>query len=183
MKNMRWIWKIKRGSNLKLDIIGSVASGKTTLAREISTKYQIPFYEKDNIVWERTLNGDRKRSPKERDRIFQEILKSDNWIVEGSPRKNLHESFKYCDYIILLDVNILTRLFRVFRRWIRQRRGTERYNSKPTLKFLYFNIKWVFEFNFERKAIIKDLTKYGTKYIVFHNSQQALQFIDEMYGK
>ena len=46
---------------MKLDIIGSVASGKTTFAREISIKYQIPFYEKDNIVWERTLNGDKKR--------------------------------------------------------------------------------------------------------------------------
>ncbi|MCM1254444.1 MAG: DNA topology modulation protein FlaR [Clostridium sp.] len=167
---------------MKLDIIGSVASGKTTLAREISTKYQMPFYEKDNIVWARTLNGDRKRSPKERDRIFTEIIKSDNWIVEGSPRKNLRESFKYCDYIILLDVNIWTRLFRVFRRWIRQKRGKEGYNSKPTLKFLYFNIKWVFEYNVEREAIIKDLTKYGTKFKVFHNSKQALQFIDGVYS-
>lgn len=166
---------------MKLDIIGSVASGKTTLAREISTKYQIPFYEKDNIVWERTLNGDMIRSPEERDRIFQEIVKSDNWIVEGSPRKSLHESFKYCDYIILLDVNIWTRLFRVFRRWIQQKRGKERYNYKPTLKFLYFNIKWVFEFNSEREAIIKDLTKYGTKYKAFNNSKQVLKFIDEMY--
>ena len=45
---------------MKLDIIGSVASGKTTLARELSEKYQIPFYEKDNIIWKRTPNGDKK---------------------------------------------------------------------------------------------------------------------------
>ena len=48
------------GNILKLDIIGSVASGKTTFAREISIKYQIPFCEKDNVVWERTPNGDKK---------------------------------------------------------------------------------------------------------------------------
>ena len=45
---------------MKLDIIGSVASGKTTFARVISIKYHIPFYEKDNVVWERTLSGDKK---------------------------------------------------------------------------------------------------------------------------
>ena len=72
---------------MKLDIIGSVASGKTTRARELSEIYNIPFYQKDNIVWERTPEGDKKRSDKDRDELFQEIINGDNWIVEGSPRK------------------------------------------------------------------------------------------------
>ena len=167
---------------MKLDIIGSVASGKSTLAREISEKYQVPFYEKDNIVWKRTPDGDKKRSTEERDGIFKEIIEGDNWIVEGSPRKCLKDSFAYSDYIILLDINTCTRLFRVFRRWIRQRRGKEKYNSKPTLKFLYCNIKWVFEFNAERKEIIKLLSEYGTKYKTFSNSEQVLQFVEKMYS-
>ena len=50
------------GFSLKIDIIGSVASGKTTLAKRISNKYGIPHYQKDNIVWKRTLNGDVKRN-------------------------------------------------------------------------------------------------------------------------
>lgn len=52
---------------MKLDIIGSVASGKTTLARNMSETYHAPFYQKDNIVWERTPDGDKKRDDKERD--------------------------------------------------------------------------------------------------------------------
>lgn len=163
---------------MKLDIIGSVASGKSTLAREISEKYQIPYYEKDNIVWERTPDGDRKRNAEERDRIFREIIEGENWIVEGSPRKCLKESFAYSDYIILLDINTCTRLFRVFRRFIRQRTGKEKYNSKPTLKFLYYNIKWVFEFNAQRKKITEMLSEYGTKFRTFYNSEQAMQFIE-----
>lgn len=55
---------------MKIDIIGSVASGKTTLAKKISSKYQVPYYEKDNIVWERTPNGDKQRTPEERDAMF-----------------------------------------------------------------------------------------------------------------
>ena len=55
---------------MKIDIIGSVASGKTTLAKRISRQYGIPYYEKDNIVWKRTASGDVKRSPEERERVL-----------------------------------------------------------------------------------------------------------------
>lgn len=68
---------------MKIDIIGSVASGKTTLAGKISQKYNVPYYEKDNVVWDRTPDGDRKRTPKERDLYFQKIISGDDWIVEG----------------------------------------------------------------------------------------------------
>ena len=78
---------------MKIDIIGSVASGKTTLARLISRKLNVPYYEKDNIVWKRTSDGDVKRSPKERDEYFNEIVSGSEWIVEGSPRESLKEIF------------------------------------------------------------------------------------------
>jgi len=65
---------------MKIDIIGSVASGKTTLARALAEKYNISYYEKDNIVWERTSSGDVKRSDVDRDKIFDDILKSDNKV-------------------------------------------------------------------------------------------------------
>lgn len=42
---------------LKIDIIGSVASGKTTLARQISRRVNVPYYEKNNIVWKRASDG------------------------------------------------------------------------------------------------------------------------------
>ncbi|WP_440338356.1 shikimate kinase [Lysinibacillus sphaericus] len=34
----------------KIHIIGSVGSGKTTLAKELSAKLNIPYYELDNVV-------------------------------------------------------------------------------------------------------------------------------------
>ncbi len=34
-------------------------------------KYNIPYYQKDNIVWERTNNGDIKRSDADRDSLFR----------------------------------------------------------------------------------------------------------------
>lgn len=167
---------------MKLDIVGSVASGKTTLARNLSDTYHVPFYQKDNIVWERTPNGDRKRGDKERDQLFQEIINSDDWIVEGSPRKLLRESFEKCDYIILLDIPLYKRLTRSIRRWVRQKFGKEEYNSKPTVKFLCYSIKWVFEYEKDKKEIISYLSAYGSKYKRFTTSESAKLFISREYG-
>ena len=161
---------------MKIDIIGSVASGKTTLAATLSKKYNIPYYEKDNIVWERTDKGDRKRTDEARDKMFIDILSKDNWIVEGTPRKCLNESFEVCDYIFFLDTKTSVRLKRVFSRWIRQRMGKEKYNSKPTLSFLKWNIKWVIEFDREKKQLLENLQCYDTKLKVFRSNEEAMEF-------
>ncbi len=167
---------------MKIDIIGSVASGKTTLAKRISKEFNVPYYEKDNVVWQRTSSGDIKRSPMERDEYFNDIISKDKWIVEGSPRESLRESFGCCDYIIVLDEYTVIRLIRVFRRWINQRNGKETYNSKPTLNFLWWNIKWVFEFNKIKRELLRELCNYGDKVRIFKHSKEAFSFIVQRYS-
>lgn len=114
--------------------------------------------------------------------MFQQIIASDNWIVEGSPRKNLRESFELCEYIIVIDERTIIRLVRVFKRWILQRAGKEKYNSKPTLTFLLYNIKWVFEFNGIKSSLFDELSSYGEKCRIFKHSKDALLFIENTYG-
>lgn len=166
---------------MKIDIIGSVASGKTTLAKNISLMYQVPHFEKDNIVWKRTPNGDIKRISEERDTLFKQIIDGDNWIVEGSHRESLKESFECCEYIIVLNERTFIRLIRVFKRWIRQKIGKEKYNSKPTLRFLFNNIKWVFEFKRMKNKLFDELNGYGEKCKTFTHSKEAMKFIEENY--
>ncbi len=80
----------KAGINLngnipnKIHIIGSVGSGKTTLARNLSRKYNIPYYELDNVVWKRHKSEDIRRSDEERDEYLDNIIRSDRWIIEGA---------------------------------------------------------------------------------------------------
>ena len=72
---------------MKIDIIGAVGSGKTTLAHRIAEEFHIPCYEQDNIVWMRTNKGDVRRPDDEIENMFMNILTSDNWVIEGSTRK------------------------------------------------------------------------------------------------
>ncbi|MBU3113593.1 AAA family ATPase [Clostridium lacusfryxellense] len=166
---------------MKIDIIGAVGSGKTTLSRRIAEEFHIPCYEQDNIVWMRTREGDVMRPSEERERMFMDILTSKNWVMEGSPRKYLKERYKHCDYIIFLDTNSFIRLYRILRRWIRQKTGKELYNTKPTLKFLLMNIKWHHEFNKDRKQLISELLQCGLRYKSFKNANDVINFCYNTY--
>ena len=52
-------------------------------------------------------------------KLIDDIIKENDWIVEGSPRKVLKENFDCCDNVIALDEYTIIRLARVFNRWIR----------------------------------------------------------------
>ena len=97
-------------------------------------------------------------------KLIDDIIKENDWIVEGSPRKVFKESFDCCDNVIVLDEYTIIRLVRVFKRWIRQRRGRESYNSRPTWDFLWLNIKWVFEFNRMKKGLLQILLEIREKF-------------------
>lgn len=51
-----------KGALRKIHIIGSVGSGKTTLARKLSNQLGIPHYELDNVVWKRHKPRDIRRT-------------------------------------------------------------------------------------------------------------------------
>ncbi|TNJ68383.1 hypothetical protein FE784_00125 [Paenibacillus hemerocallicola] len=42
---------------MKIRIIGSCGSGKSTLAKELSVRCGIPYYELDNVIWDRNAEG------------------------------------------------------------------------------------------------------------------------------
>lgn len=80
-------------------------------------------------------------------------------------------------------IGSVARLKRVISRWIRQRRGKEHYNTKPTWSFLMDNIKWVFEFNCKKKKIMEQLSEQGYRFRVFKNQDEAMEFIEMTFKK
>jgi adenylate kinase family enzyme len=105
----------------KIHIIGSVGSGKTTLARTLSSKLDIPFYELDNVVWKRDKSGDIRRSEEKRDEYLNNIINSDAWIIEGVHHQWVSPSFHSADLIIFLDTDYSKRKIRIIKRFIFQK--------------------------------------------------------------
>ncbi|EAF5656805.1 AAA family ATPase [Listeria innocua] len=89
---------------MKIRIIGSVGSGKTTLAKKVSKWLQIDFFETDRIVWKRE-ETEVRRSDSEKAALLNTILQNDNWIIEGVHLEAWsEESISQAEIIIYLDL-------------------------------------------------------------------------------
>lgn len=164
---------LKIKSPHKIHIIGSVGSGKTTLAKKLSSQLNIPSYELDNVVWKRAKTGDIRRSEEERDQYLNTIISSESWIVEGVHHKWVFQSFKNADLIIFLDTSYSKRNIRIVKRFFLQKVGIEKANYKPS----FFIFKKMFEWNsyFENKSkpeILEMLSDFDDKVIISKDTNE-----------
>lgn len=84
----------------KVMIIGSPGAGKSTFARKLRDITGLPLYYLD-MIWHKP---DRTNIlPEEFDHILSEIVKKDEWIIDGNYNRTLEMRLKACDTVFLLD--------------------------------------------------------------------------------
>lgn len=161
----------------KIHLIGSVGSGKTTLAQEISSRLDIPHYELDNVVRLRRKTGDIKRTDQEREVYLNSIIHSDNWIIEGVHFGDwVDNCFHHADLIVFLDTNYSIRIHRIIKRFLKQKLRLEKSNYKPKWSMLFKMLKWNRDFEKVSKVkFFKEFGQYKDKIIVINNTK----FIEE----
>lgn len=130
---------------MKLYIVGPVASGKSTLARQLSQLTRTPCFHLDEIVHAKdptNPQGNRKRSVQERDELFHVILAKDSYIMEDTGRSCFLEGMEQADSVVLLDVSPILRRKRVVTRWLRQSLGLESCSYRPSVSMLRDMFLW-----------------------------------------
>lgn len=147
---------------MKILIVGTVGTGKTTLAKKLSKQYKIEYYEIDLIVHDDENNG-RKRTIDEQSDIIKKINKNEDWIIEGVLRKNLEYLLKLADKIIYLNIPKYKRNIRILTRFIKQNLKIEKANYKPDFKMLKNMYKWSKEDEERKEKFKKMLNKYEDK--------------------
>ena len=152
---------------MKIHIIGCSGTGKTYLAERLSNKYNIPHYDLDNIYWDNSFQKyGIKIEIEKRDKLLQDILEEDSWIIEGIYYKWLEQSFKNADIIYILDLPKYIYKFRIIKRFIKRKLKLET-SKKETLKSLLELLKWTDKFQNENmKEIIKILENIKKKSIL-----------------
>lgn len=163
---------------MKIYIVGIVASGKTTLAKGLSEKIKIPRFELDSIIHDDENNG-QKRSLEEQLQIIHEINKKEDWIIEGTHRKNLDELFILADKIIYLDIPLYKRKLRILKRYIKQKIGLEKCSYNSNIEMLKMMYKWTDDFEKNKLKFEKKLSKYKNK-IVRSNSNNINIILQEL---
>lgn len=146
-------------------IFGIVASGKTTLARKLSSEYNIPYYEGDCIAWGFPWEERYKRSDTEQKSIIINIDKKGDWIIEGTYRESQKCLFDMADTIIFLDTPLRIRQYRIVSRFIKQKLGIEKCNYKPTFQMFRAMFKWTYDFERNKNKYEDMLLSYKHKLI------------------
>jgi len=89
-------------------IIGNAGSGKTTFAKALAEKTQLPLIHLDKLFW---CGEWEHLSRDEFDTILQEELDKDEWIIDGNFGRTIPHRFKYCDTVFYFDLPTITCLW------------------------------------------------------------------------
>ncbi len=102
---------------MRIAIIGNVASGKSTLARQISKDKNIPITIVDAL---QLLPNLTIRPYKQTIEILSEIQQQESWIIDGyGPLDILEQRFKLADQIIFCDPPVYKNYYRLFKRQLK----------------------------------------------------------------
>ena len=163
---------------MKIHIIGCSGSGKTYLANALSKKYNIPHFDLDDIQWDNNVKGyGTKRSPEERNALLQEILRNNEWIIEGVYYAWVQQSFDEADIIYVLDMPRYLYKSRIVLRSIKRKLGILK-GKRETLKSVYNLLKWTETFqNKNLKEIKNILDRYENKVVWLSNKKDVSEII------
>lgn len=159
MSNLR----LSRNTNMKrIMIIGSGGAGKSTLARQLGERLHLDVYHLDALMWR---PGWVMAPREERIDIQQQLVKKDQWIIDGNFGNTLDLRLQAADSVILIDLPRIICVYRVLKRVARYR-GTTRpdmgASCEEKLDFAF--LKWVWNFpDVQRPQLLRQIQQHPTK--------------------
>lgn len=141
---------------MKIRIIGPSGSGKTYLAKKLAKKYNIPNYDLDELFWNNSDGYGNRRDAKERDGLLENLLKKDDWIIEGVYYEWCMSTFDAADKIYITDTPQYKCRWRIMRRFIRRKLGLS-VGRHETVRSLIALIKWTKKYAKEDLPKIKKM--------------------------
>ena len=159
--------------------MGSGGAGKSTFAARLAARLGLPLIHLDTCYWRA---GWVPTPDDEWARRVNELVKGDEWVMDGNYGGTLDARIAACDTIIFLDLPRLVCIWRVVRRWWRHR-GRSRPDMTPgcneqlTLEFL----RWIWTYPVARRPdILRRLgtLRPGQRGIVLRSAAEVEDFLN-----
>lgn len=166
---------------MKIYIVGSVASGKTTLGKKLSKIINTPCIHLDGIVHIKDKSnkvwGNIRREDHEINRLFLDVMEQENWLIEDAGRKCFNQGMEDADTIIYLKPSIHIRKKRVIVRYIKQKLGVEYCLYKPSIKMLKFMFQALQKYESGIDDLEQRLVPYNFKVKVLKNKKNINTYL------
>ncbi|MCR8846494.1 DNA topology modulation protein [Paenibacillus sp. SC116] len=166
---------------MKIMIIGSAGSGKSTFATKLSAITKLPVYHLDAYYWRPSWVA----TPNEEwDLFMNNLVEEESWIIDGNYSRTLDIRIKEADVILFFDLPPILNTYRVIKRRI-QYDGKTRpdMNEGCDEKLDWAFIKWVWNFRRNSKPVIEQkLAEYGRekKIIIFRKLSDSAKVLKEI---
>ena len=165
----------------RIIIIGCGSSGKSTLARQLGEKLNLPVIHLDQIWW---APGNWQHLEREEfDRRLMQELEKPRWIMDGNFNRTIEARLEQCDTVIYLDMNRLvclkSWLGRVIQNWGHARPDmAEGCKEWIDLEFA----AWIWNFNKNNQKRYYELLaqQKEKKVLIFKNRRQVAKFLESL---
>ena len=161
-------------------IIGCGGAGKSTLARQLGEKLEIPVVHLDKLYWH---PGWVESSKEEIDAKIMAEMEKPCWIIDGNYNRTIPMRLKYCDTVIYLDFSRMACVLGVLKRVI-----TTYGKVRPDMgegcpeRFDWEFMKWIWGFNKKnREKYYRMLNEAeGVETVVLKNRRMVKRFLKSL---
>ncbi len=160
---------------MKIAVIGYSGSGKSTFARTLGKKLNIPVLHLDTVQF---TAGWQERNLNEGQEIVKQFMQQNkNWIIDGNYKKFFRaERLQQADKIVFFNFPALKCVYQALCRYFKYR-GTTRADMADGCneKFDYEFFKWIIKDSRtpERKNVYKEIcARYPEKILICRNKKE-----------
>ena len=167
----------------RIAIVGPGGAGKSTLARRMGERLQLPVVHLDSRYWRPGW----VETPKEEwDETMRALASAERWILDGNYGRTLEIRFARADTIVFLDFPRWICIPRVIRRGIVYRGRhrpdmAEGCNEQVTLEFLRWIWRWPRD---SRPRVVKAMNGPGAhaRHVVLRTPREVARFLASLDG-
>ena len=165
----------------KIALIGSGGSGKSTLARRLGGKLNIEVYHLDALFWKPNWTPTSKEEQK---KVQNELVKKEEWIIDGNYNGTMDIRLNAVDTIIFVDISRVICIYRVLKRMIQYRGKSRPDMAEGVNERLDFDfLKWVWDYPKTKKPVVLKKLKQlpnDKKVIILKSPREVQLFLDKV---
>lgn len=165
----------------KIAIIGSGGAGKSTLARKLGEMLKIQVYHLDSNFWQ---PGWIPMNNTEWDEFLENLIKENEWIIDGNYSRTIDIRFAAADTIIFLDMPRYLTMYRIFKRRIMYHGKVRPDMSEGCQEKIDWEfINWVWQFNKKkRQNLIRKIKDYsnGRNIVILQSPSEVKGFLKSL---